>query len=58
MLWWIGSGLILLWLILLVAQQRGWIHLLLLSGISVLIVQIAAYRKTKYEHRLRARPRE
>lgn len=53
MLWWIGSGLILLWFILLVAQQRGWIHLLLLSGITVLIVQIAAYRKTKYEHRLR-----
>ena len=53
MLWWIGSGLILLWLILLVAQQRGWIHLLLLSGITVLIVQIAAYRKTKHEQRLR-----
>ena len=49
MLWWIGSGLILLWLILLVAQQRGWIHLLLLSGITVLIVEIAAYRKTRYE---------
>ena len=53
MLWWIGSGLILLWLILLVAQQRGWIHLLLLSGITVLIVQVAAYRKTRYEHRFR-----
>jgi len=53
MLWWIGSGLILLWLILLVAQQRGWIHLLLLSGITVLIVQIAAYRKTRYQHRFR-----
>ena len=52
MLWWIGSGLILLWLILLVAQQRGWIHLLLLSGITVLI-EIAAYRKTRYERRLR-----
>jgi hypothetical protein len=49
MLWWIGSGLILLWFILLAVQQRGWIHLLLLSGISVLIVQVAAYRKTKYE---------
>lgn len=53
MLWWIGSGLILLWLILLVVQQRGWIHLLLLSGITVLIIEIAAYRKTKHEQRLR-----
>jgi hypothetical protein len=47
MLWWIGAGLLLLWLILAVFAPRGWIHLLLLSGISVLIVQIAAYRKTK-----------
>jgi hypothetical protein len=53
MLWWIGSGLILLWLILLVAQQRGWVHLLLLSGITVLIVQVAAYRKTRYARRFR-----
>jgi hypothetical protein len=53
MLWGIGSGLLLLWLILLAAQQRGWIHLLLLSGLTVLIVQVAAYRKTKYEQRLR-----
>jgi hypothetical protein len=47
MLWWIGSGLILLWVLLELFARRGWIHLLLLSGISVLIVQIAAYRKTK-----------
>jgi hypothetical protein len=53
MLWWIGSGLILVWFILLIAQQRGWIHLLLLSGITMLIVQIAAHRKTRHEHRFR-----
>lgn len=47
MQWWVGSGLLVVWLILLVAGQRGWIHLLLLSGISVLVIQIAAYRKTK-----------
>ena len=47
MLWWVGSGLLVVWLILLVAGQRGWIHLLLLSGISVLVIQTAAYRKTK-----------
>ena len=47
MLWWIGSGLLVAWLIMLIVHPSGWIHLLLLSGISVLVVQIAAYRKTK-----------
>lgn len=47
MLWWIGSGLLVAWLIMLVVHPSGWIHLLLLSGISVLVVQTAAYRKTK-----------
>ena len=47
MLWWIGSGLIVAWLIMLLIHPSGWIPLLLLSGISVLVVQIAAYRKTK-----------
>jgi hypothetical protein len=47
MLWWVGSGMVVVWLILFVVHPRGWIHLLLLSGISVLVVQIAAYRKTK-----------
>lgn len=47
MQWWVASGLLVVWLILLVAGQRGWIHLLLLSGISVFVIQIAQYRKTK-----------
>jgi hypothetical protein len=47
LLWLIGAGLILLWVILAVFAPRGWMHLLLLSGICVLIVQTAAYRKTK-----------
>jgi hypothetical protein len=47
MLWWIGSGLLVAWLIMLLVHPSGWIHLLLLSGISVLVVQFAAYRKTK-----------
>jgi hypothetical protein len=47
MLWWVGSGLLVVWFILLMVYPRGWIHLLLLSGITVLVVQIAAYRKTK-----------
>ena len=47
MLWWIGAGLILLWGILALFAPKGWIPLLLLSGICCLIIQIAAYRKTK-----------
>jgi len=46
MLWWIGAGLIILWAVLALFAYRGWVPLLLLSGICVLIVQIAAYRKT------------
>lgn len=47
MLWVIGAGLIILWLVLTLFMPRGWVPLLLLSGICVLIIQIAAYRKTK-----------
>jgi hypothetical protein len=46
MLWVIGAGLILGWVILTLFAPRAWAPLLLLSGITVLIVQIAAYRKT------------
>ena len=47
MLWWVGSGLILLWVVLKLFAPRGWIPMLLLSGICLLIVQLAAHRKTK-----------
>ena len=47
MLWWVGIGLILAWVILRLVAPSGWIPMLLLSGICVLIIQIAAYRKTK-----------
>jgi hypothetical protein len=47
MLWLVGSGLILAWLILRLVKPMGWIPMLLISGISVLIIQLAAYRKTK-----------
>ena len=50
MLWWIGSGLLVLWFALLVIlHQRGWVHILLLSGISVLIIQFTAWRKTRFQ---------
>lgn len=48
MLWWVGSGLILAWLILRFVKPMGWIPMLLISGVCVLIIQLAAYRKTKF----------
>ena len=47
MLWLIGSGLILLWLVLQIFAPRGWVPMLLIAGVTVLIIQIAAYRKQK-----------
>ena len=47
MLWWIGSGLVLLWIILQLVAPRGWVPMLLIAGVTLLIVQIAAYRKEK-----------
>jgi hypothetical protein len=48
MLWLIGTGLIVAWAFLLIVHPKGWMHLLLLSGLSILFVQLLAYRKTKY----------
>lgn len=47
MLWWVGTGLIVAWVILQLFAPRGWVPLLLLSGVSILIIQTAAYRKTR-----------
>ena len=52
MLWLVGSGLILLWIVLELLAPRGWVPMLLIAGVSVLIIQLAAYRKTK-AHTLR-----
>jgi hypothetical protein len=51
MLWLIGTGLIAVWALMLIVHPKGWIHLLLLSGLSILFVQLMAYRKTKYSKR-------
>ena len=53
MLWWIGAGLLLGWLVMMIFHPAGWRHLLLLSGITVLVIQIAAHRKTKAARNLR-----
>jgi hypothetical protein len=53
MLWWIGTGLLVAWFVLrFIVHQRGWVHLMLLSGISVLLVQVMAHRKTKYQEKV------
>ena len=53
MLWCVGGALILVWFILYIPLHKtGWIHLLLLSGLSLLLVQTMAYRKTKYQERV------
>jgi hypothetical protein len=45
--WLVGLGLIVVWLILYLVHPNGWVHLLLIGGITLLVVQTAAYRKTK-----------
>jgi len=54
MLWWVGSGLIAVWLILFLVHPSGWVHLLLISGSTLLVVQTAAHRKTKAAMKNRA----
>jgi len=53
MLWVVGSGLIVVWLILYLVHPSGWIHIVLLGGTTLLVVQIAAHRKTKAARNLR-----
>ena len=47
---WIFSGVLLLvWFILkFVLHKGGFIHILLLTGLSIAVVQLLAYRKTRY----------
>ena len=47
MLWWIGSGLIAAWAVLQLFRPRGWVPMLLLAGVTILIIEITAYRKQK-----------
>lgn len=49
MLWIVGAGMLVIWLLLtFVIQKEGYIHLLLILGISLLVIQFAAYRKARY----------
>lgn len=50
MLWILGAGLIAFWLVLkFILLQGGFIHILLVAGISLLVVQFAAYRRANYQ---------
>jgi len=49
MLWVLGVVLIAFWFVLkVILHKGGFSHILLLTGISLLIVQFAAYRRTNY----------
>ena len=53
MLWVISGALFLVWLFLKFVMNRGgFTHILLLSAISIFVVQFMAYRKTKYQQNL------
>jgi hypothetical protein len=53
MLWWVATGLFVAWFVLrFIVHQKGMVHLLLLSSISLFVVQIMAYRKTKYQREM------
>ena len=47
---WLASALILaIWLVLkFVLHKGGYVHILLLLGLSILVVKIVAYRNTRY----------
>jgi hypothetical protein len=50
MLWILGAALIGAWFVLkFILHKGGFSHILLLMGISLLIVQFAAYRRANYQ---------
>lgn len=50
MLWILGAALIAVWFVLkFILNKGGFSHILLLTGISLLIVQFAAYRRANYQ---------
>ncbi len=48
-MWFVSAALLVLWVILKVFLHKGgFVHVLLISAISVFVVQFLAYRKTRY----------
>jgi Flp pilus assembly protein TadB len=49
MLWVIGGALLFVWFVLkFLLAQTGYVHFLLIAGISLLVVQFAAARRTRF----------
>ena len=49
-MWIVGSTLLVAWFVLkFVFHKGGFVHILLLTGISILVIQFVAYRKTRYQ---------
>jgi hypothetical protein len=52
MLWILGGVLIAFWFVLkVILHKGGFTHILLLTGISLLIVEFAAYRKARHHRK-------
>ena len=50
MLWVVGIALILVWLVLkFLFHQGAYVHMILIGAISLLVVQFAAERRTRYQ---------
>jgi hypothetical protein len=50
MLWLAAGGFLAVWFVLtFLLHKSGFIHVLLLTAISLFVVQFAAYRKTRYQ---------
>ena len=48
-MWFVSAALLILWFILkFLLHKGGFVHILLLSAISVFVIQLLAYRKTRY----------
>lgn len=53
-LWLVSAIIVAIWFVLkFVLHKGGYVHILLLLGISIFVVQVVAYRKAQY-HRLDA----
>ena len=48
-MWVVSGSLLVIWFILkFLLHKGGYVHILLIAAISVLVVQLIAYRKTQY----------
>lgn len=48
-MWVVSAVILIIWLVLkFVLHKGGYIHILLLLGISIFVVRLIAYRKTRY----------